>query len=170
MRGCWSAGFRGGTMSRSDGGGGGFPPEVLARHTAFLLGKAGQLSREAFDRAISPMGLKSRHYGAMAVLAAEGPHVQRELGEKMQIDRSTMVAVVDELEGMGFVERRRDREDRRRYELTLTDAGRVALSQADGLVEGVQEVVLAPLDERQRRELHGLLVSLIQAMTPDTRG
>ncbi len=140
----------------------GVPPEVLARHTAFLLGKAGQMSREAFDRAIAPMGLKSRHYGALSVLNAEGSHAQRELGEKLWIDRSTMVALVDDLEGMGFVERRRDREDRRRYELILTEAGTEALSEADSLVEGVQKAVLAPLDEGQRRELHGLLTSLLR--------
>lgn len=137
-------------------------PEVLARHTAFLLSKAGQMSREVFDRAVGPMGLKSRHYGAMAVLDADGPHAQRELGEKLRIDRSTMVALVDDLEGMGLVKRRRDREDRRRYELTLTDAGRRTLSEAGALVEGVQEKVLAPLDEAQRRELHGLLVVLLR--------
>ena len=145
------------------------PPEVLARHTAFLLGKAGQLSREVFERAISPMGLRARHYGALAVLAAEGPHAQRELGEKLQIDRSTMVALVDDLEGMGFVERRRDRQDRRRYELTLTRAGTEALSEAEGLVEGVQETVLAPLDEGQRRELHGLLVDLVRGLSSGDR-
>ena len=144
-------------------------PEVLARRTAFLLSKAGQMSREEFDRAVGPMGLKSRHYGALAVLDAEGAYAQRELGERLQIDRSTMVSVVDDLEEMGLVERRRDREDRRRYELTLTDAGRGALSEADGLVEGVQEVVLAPLDEVQRRELHGLLASLLRGAGPGAR-
>ena len=147
----------------------GFLPEVLARHTAFLLGKAGQLSREAFDRAVAPMGIKSRHYGAMAILAAEGVHTQRELGEKLQIDRSTMVTLVDDLEGMGLVERRRDREDRRRYGLTLTDAGRERLAEADSLVEGVQETVLAPLDEGQRRELHALLASLLRGLGPGAR-
>ena len=135
---------------------------MLARHTGFLLGKAGQLSREAFDRAIAPMGLRSHHYGALAVLAAEGPHAQRELGEKLIIDRSTMVALVDDLEGMGLVERRRDRGDRRRYELTMTDAGRRAVSEAERLIEDVQDKVLAPLDEVQRRELHGLLMDLLR--------
>lgn len=105
-------------------------PEVLARRTAFLLSKVGQLSREEFDRAVRPTGLRSRHYGVLAVLYDEGSHAQRDLGDKLAIDRSTMVSVVDELEGMGFAERRRNREDRRRYELTLTDAGKRALSAA----------------------------------------
>ena len=136
-------------------------PEVLARYTAFLLSKAGQLSREEFDRAIKPMGLKSRHYGALAVLADEGPHAQQVLGEKLQVDRSTMVALVDELEEMGLVERRRDRADRRRYELTITATGKRTLSKVDELVGDAQEAVLAPLDDVQRRELHGLLTAVL---------
>ena len=40
-------------------------------------------------------------------------------GEKLAIDRTTMVGLVDELEGRRLVERRRDLEDRRRYALAL---------------------------------------------------
>ena len=136
-------------------------PEVLARRTGFLLSKAGQLAHEEFGRAIELLGLKPRHYGVLAVLADEGPHAQRDLGEKLRVDRSTMVALVDGLEEMGLVERRRDREDRRRYELTLTEAGGRALSEAEAVVEGVQEAVLGPLDDAGRRALHDLLTALL---------
>ena len=51
----------GGGIGREGESGADVLPEVLARRTAFLLSKAGQMSREAFDRAVGPMGLKSRH-------------------------------------------------------------------------------------------------------------
>jgi DNA-binding MarR family transcriptional regulator len=140
------------------------PPEVLARNAGFLLGRVGQLAREELARALEPMGLKPRHYGVLAVLADEGPHPQRVLGEKLRIDRSTMVIVVDELEAMGLVERRRDRRDRRRYELTLTNAGGRVLSEALPVVESVEEAVLAPLDERRRRELRDSLAIMLQGL------
>lgn len=146
------------------------PHGVLARRTGFLLGKAGQLARAEFDLALRPMGLKARHYGALAVLAAEGPHTQRDLGEKVQVDRSTMVAVIDELERLGLVERRRNPEDRRRYELTLTPAGSETLSKAEVVAEEVQEAVLAPLDDAQRRQLHELLTSLLRNLGEGSRG
>lgn len=85
--------------------------------------------------------------GVLAVLADEGPHAQRELGEKLRIDRSTVVSIVYGLEETGRVERRRDREDRRRYELTLTETGRLALSEVEGGVRGVQEAVSKSLDD-----------------------
>ena len=42
----------------------------------------------------------------------------------MRVDRTTMVAIVDELEAAGFVDRQRNPEDRRAYALEATDAGR----------------------------------------------
>jgi DNA-binding MarR family transcriptional regulator len=134
-----------------------------------LLGRVGQLAREELARALEPLGLKPHHYGILAVLADEGVHTQRALGEKLRIDRSTMVVVIDELEGMGLVERRRDREDRRRYELTLTDAGGRALSGAEPVVEGVKEAMLAPLDGRRRRELHDSLATVLRGFGRDVR-
>lgn len=126
------------------------------------MGRVGQLANEELVRTLEPLGLKPQHYGVLAVLAEEGLHVQRHLGEKLGIDRSTMVVVVDELEEAGLVERRRDRRDRRRYELSITGAGKRALSEAEPVVEGVKNAVLAPLDESQRRELHELLTIVLQ--------
>lgn len=138
------------------------PPEILARNTGFLLGRVGQLANEELGHSLEPLGLKARHYGVLAVLADEGSHPQRVLGEKLRIDRSTMVIVVDELEEAGLVERRRDPEDRRRYELTITEDGRRTLSEAEPVVEGVREAVLAPLDERRRHELHESLAAILR--------
>ena len=141
------------------------PPEVLAGNTGYLLVRVGQLAREEFGRALGPSGVKLRHYGALAVLAAEGPSAQRSLGDKLRVDRSTMVSLVDELEGMGLVERRRSREDRRRYELTLTQAGKQALSEVGRVVEGVREALLAPLDTRRRRQLHESISAVLGALS-----
>ena len=44
----------------------------------------------------------------MVVLAEEGPDPQQTVGERIEIDKSTMVVVVDELEELGLVERRRN--------------------------------------------------------------
>lgn len=136
-------------------------PRALARHPGFLLGKAGQMARDKFNEALGHTGLGSRQYGALAVLADEGAHTQKALGEKLAVDRTTMVGVVDELEGLGLVERRRDREDRRRYELTLTDAGRRALSEAEDVVEDVQRQMFAPLGDSRLRRLQELLTSVL---------
>jgi DNA-binding MarR family transcriptional regulator len=136
-------------------------PEVLTRRTGFLLSTLGRLSRDATERALEPLGIKPHHYGMLVVLAEGGPAPQQVIGETLRIDKSSMVVFVDHLEGLGLVERRRNPENRRAYKLTLTAAGRKTILEAETLVEGVEETLLAPLDDAQRRQLHGLLLSLL---------
>ena len=162
----------GGSGSGSGRGGSGrnrvdLPPAALARNTGFLMSKVSQLAREGFERALEPMGLKARHYGVMTALAGEGPHAQKDLGEKLAIDRTTMVGLVDELEGLGLVERRRDPEDRRRYDLALTDAGRRTVSEAETIAARVQDAVLAPLEDAERRRLHEMLSIVLRNLHED---
>ena len=145
------------------------PPVALTRNTGFLLSKVSQLAREGFERALEPMGLKARHYGILAALAGEGPHAQRDLGENLAIDRTTMVGLVDDLEGLGLVERRRDPGDRRRYDLALTDSGKRTISEAETVAVRVQEAVLSPLDDVERQRLHEMLTSVLQNLGEDAR-
>ena len=156
------SGWRGSRRNRVS-----LPPASLARNTGFLMSKVSQLARERFERALEPMGLRARHYGVLIALAGEGPHAQKDIGEKLAIDRTTMVGLVDELETLGLVERRRDPEDRRRYDLALTDAGRRMISEAEAVAARVQDAVLAPLGDDERRQLHEMLTSILQNLDED---
>ncbi len=121
----------------------------------------GAFSQSELSRALEPVGIKPRGYGVLVVLAEEGPAPQRTVGERLGIDKNTMVVIVDELEEPGLVQRRRNPQDRRAYELTLTDAGHEALLEVESVVEGVEELVLAPLDEEGRQQLHESLLRLL---------
>src|SRR5687768_9349716 len=83
-------------------------PDALAERLGPLLGRAHDAHRRLSLQALAPLGLSVKAVGAMTVLEAEGPLSQRRLAERQGIDRTTMVAVVDELERLGAVERRRD--------------------------------------------------------------
>ena len=61
-----------------------------------------------------------------------------------------------------MVERRRDPEDRRRYDLALTEAGERKISEAEVLAARIQDAVLAPLGDDERRLLHEMLASILQ--------
>jgi MarR family transcriptional regulator, lower aerobic nicotinate degradation pathway regulator len=145
--------------------GSGRPPRSLTRRVGFLLSALGRLSRDATEQALESLGIRPHHYGVLVVLDEGGPAPQRIVGEALGIDKSTMVVVVDHLEERGLVERHRNPENRRAYRLTLTGAGRKLLLEADPLVRRVEEDVMAPLDDAQRRQLHGLLLSLLSGFS-----
>jgi DNA-binding MarR family transcriptional regulator len=114
------------------------------------------------DRALKPLGLNTRHFGVMTLLrdqkAADGGLAsQQAIGERLRIDRTTMVALIDDLERAGYVKRDRNPDDRRAYVRTLTPAGRKAQTRAEKAIDSDAQQFFGRLSEPERQQLHGLL-------------
>jgi DNA-binding MarR family transcriptional regulator len=127
----------------------------------YLLGRAHLEHRAIAERALAPLGLSGKGFGALILLAQEGPLSQQQLGRRQGVDRTTMVAVVDELEGAGFVERRRDPRDRRAYSLHATAKGRRVLRRAAEATRRAEDEFLAALPAADRRRLKEQLRALV---------
>lgn len=109
---------------------------------------------------LAPLGISPRHYGILSTIAGHAPLTQQSLGELLQIDRSTMVQLVDELEARGAVVRGSHPGDRRAYSLELTDKGNALLQQAGPIMLATQERFFSPLRPEEREELQRLLRKL----------
>jgi DNA-binding MarR family transcriptional regulator len=75
----------------------------------------------------------------------------------LQIDRTNLVGLLNELERDGLVERRRTAEDRRRHIVELTPEGTARLREAECALAAAEEEVLGALDADQRELLYQLL-------------
>jgi DNA-binding MarR family transcriptional regulator len=145
------------------------PPAALAERLGFLL-KYAQLSLGArVEPALAPLGLDGREFGVLSVLVDEGPRPQQRLSERMRVDRTTMVALVDGLERKGLVERRRQAEDRRANEIHVLPKGRRTQSRAQRLVEAAEDDLLAPLSDDDRQLLRELLLNVVSVPTATIR-
>jgi MarR family transcriptional regulator, lower aerobic nicotinate degradation pathway regulator len=133
-----------------------FPPALMER-VGFLLTMAKGGAETICMSALAPIGLHVRQYGLLLVLATEGPLSQGELAEWVRTDRTTMVALIDDLEERGFVRRERNPADRRAYLLQLTAEGRRALTRGRGLMRRAEDQVLGSLQEGERTRLLELL-------------
>ena len=107
--------------------------------------------------ALEPVGLRPRHLVALTVLRDNGAISQQELASTLQIDRTNLVGLLNELEDDGLIARTRSTEDRRRHLVALTDAGGDRLGQAELALAGVEDQVLGALDHDQRVALYDLL-------------
>jgi DNA-binding MarR family transcriptional regulator len=136
-------------------------PRGLSDRLGFLVGRAHLAHRAVTGPALAPFGLSPKGFGALTVLVEEGPLSQQRLGERQGVDRTTMVAVVDELEQGALVERRRDPDDRRAYSLEATAKGRRMLKEAVKAAERAEEEFLAGIPARDRAELKRILRALI---------
>ncbi len=137
------------------------PPAALSERLGYLLGRTHLLHRSIAERALGSLGLAVKEFGALSVLVEEGPLSQQRLGERQGVDRTTMVAVVDELEHRGLAERRRNPDDRRTYSLHATPTGRRVLGEANTAAELAEDEFLARLPARDRRRLKDLLRRLV---------
>ena len=125
-------------------------PSWLVTQTAM---HAGRLVSGGF----AAVGARGYHYRLLAALEEFGPASQATLGRRGGIDRSDVVAAVNELADRGLVERARDPEDRRRNVVTITPAGARLLRRLDAVLAGIQDELLAPLSTDERGELTRLL-------------
>lgn len=137
-------------------------PPALADRIGFLLAKSHAVAHARGNEALAPLGLHIKEYAGLNVLNATGPLSQQELGEVLGVDRTTMVAVVDELERKGLVQRDRNPDDRRAYALAVTDEGRSMLRRSRRLLATAERKFVAPLSPAEVDQLRDLLLRLIR--------
>jgi DNA-binding MarR family transcriptional regulator len=113
-----------------------------------------------FTRALEPLGLRPPHFGVMRLIDTEPGLTQQELAERSLIDPSSMVAVVDELEELGYAERQAHPGDRRKHSVHLTPEGERTLKRAQATAMEMTKELLAPLDATEVAELRRLLRKL----------
>jgi len=93
---------------------------------------------------------------------------QQELAEALCMDANNVVLLLNELEDLEYVARRRDPTDRRRHLVELTEQGCGALTRAERAQETIEDEVLQALDPGERAILWGLLTRALQGAEPDT--
>jgi len=140
----------------------------LQRRLGAVLAWAAESAQEVADRALEPLGLNVKHFGVMTFLRYEtepdperGSLSQQAIGERLRIDRTTMMALLDDLERAGYVKRERNPDDRRAYVISLTAGGRRAHARAEKAVDEHALQFFGQISEPERQELHRLLARLI---------
>ena len=137
-------------------------------NVAFLLSQLGHRSASVFADLIASINLTPPHAGILRVIAAEPGRSQQALSGQLGLLPSRVVAYVDELEDLGYVERRRNPDDRRLHALYLTPSGKKALSKIGELGRQHERLMTAGLDSEQRDTLRQLLAAIAerQGLTP----
>ena len=103
------------------------------------------------------LGMRLRQLMLLSYLRAGAPALQQHLCEALWLDANNCVLLLNEVEDLGYIERRRDPADRRRHVVDLTDAGRAALERAERAQESIGEEMFAELSDEERATLHSLL-------------
>jgi DNA-binding MarR family transcriptional regulator len=103
------------------------------------------------------LGMKLRQLTLLSYLRGGAPALQQQLCESLWLDPNNCVLLLNELEEMGYVERRRDPTDRRRHVVDITAEGLSALERGERAQESLEDQVLAGLSDKERATLRSLL-------------
>jgi DNA-binding MarR family transcriptional regulator len=127
----------------------------------FLLSQVGIYASQRFAWRLAAIDLQPPLFRVLnAVDAVEGQS-QGAIGEAIGAPASRMVAIVDELESRGLVERRPDADDRRIRAVYLTVAGRKLLNRGRKLAAEHEEELTQGMSKTERKQLVALLQKVV---------
>lgn len=113
-----------------------------------------------FNAALGAFEITPGLYGVLEVIAANPGLKQTQLARAVQLDRSSVVSVIDKLERRGLVERRVALGDRRSNALELTAAGEALRLRVRPLVIEHEARLAAGLSASERATLMALLARI----------
>jgi DNA-binding MarR family transcriptional regulator len=134
--------------------------ELGQNQPAFLLAQVGAHAASQFAERLGVLELTPADAGILRLLWADAGLSQQELAAKLQIHPSRLVAILDNLEKKGFVERRANQDDRRLYSLHLTQADGEILQKIGYVARQHQEALLSGISGEERNTLAALLLRI----------
>ena len=125
--------------------------------TGMLLVKIGRTAQRRFNDVLKPSELTPRHVQVLDELR-QGPTSQQALADRVGVDPTKLVGLLNDLERRHLVLRRRDPVDRRRHIVENSRKGEALVGAALTAAAAVEDELLGALDSEQRDQLRELLV------------
>ncbi len=140
--------------------------EALASETGYVLSYVAQMAQLVLEELLEPLHIDARQLGVMKLIAESEHRSQVAISQNMGLDRTHVVRLVDDLEGLGYVQRVKSTEDRRYYELILTPEGERVLSETRKVIGAADDDTYGCLNDAERETLHRLLRKVAEQRFP----
>ena len=132
--------------------------QVLAPYSlGYRVKLFSQLLSRHFQERLEPFGLTPFHWVVLCCLWEEDGLATSKIGDKLQQVGGTLTGVLDRMEERGLIERERDRLDRRRVRIWLTDAGRDLQAVLPPVAQELREQAMAGISAAEQEQLSHLL-------------
>lgn len=124
-------------------------PQLSVTDLTFLLQQAAHVLTTELTAGLSELGIVPRGHCVLAK-AVDAGLTQIQLAERCNLDKTTMVVTLDELERAGLAERHPSPTDRRARIVVVTEAGRAVLKRGVEVIDQIHDDVLGSLPGEQR--------------------
>ena len=133
------------------------PDRHLSAFIGYDMKRALSIVQSDFARTLSALDLRAVSFSALSIIVAEPGLTQTQLADALQIERSNLVTIIDELAGRGLILRTAVVGDRRRYSLMPTEAGKDLAMAAQEKAGEHEARLFGCLTATERRELQRIL-------------
>lgn len=120
------------------------------------------------NRNLSPLGFGSGQYLYFNHIANNEGITQKELSNRLAIDKATTAKAVHKLNELGYIEQRQSETDKRFYNLYLTDEGRTILPEVRRRLQSTRQILQQGMTEEESRESLRLLHMMLENITAET--
>ncbi|MDN3359309.1 MarR family winged helix-turn-helix transcriptional regulator [Actinomadura sp. DC4] len=136
-------------------------PTRTVADLSYLLSQASHVLTTQMAAAFTEIGITPREY-CVLFHAQEAERTQIQLAKISDLDKTTMVVTVDDLEKAGLAERRPSSTDRRARIIAVTEAGRRAVAEGLRVADRVHRDVVDALPEDRREPFVAALTLLVE--------
>lgn len=145
------------SSTKSDRSVGGSSANVLDSLIGYNLKRAYMLVQADFRTALGDDGLTPRVFSALALVVETPDITQSELSRILSIERSGLVAIIDQLEEAELVSRVAVPGDRRVQALSPTKAGKALLASVLESIRAHEQRLFSSLSESEKQQLLSIL-------------
>lgn len=139
------------------------PPGV-----GFLISQLGAHAAQRFAQRIADLDLTPPQAGLLRAIAGQPGRSQQAIAAQLGTPATRLVAMIDDLERRGVLERRRNPDDRRLHAIHLTAEGTKLLGRLGRAAQAHTAELTTALDDDERDQLQKLLLRIAeqQELTP----
>jgi MarR family transcriptional regulator, transcriptional regulator for hemolysin len=136
-------------------------PPALREGLGWPVARAAHAITLAHNEGLAHLGLSLRSFAVLATIEAGALRSQLEIAQVVGLDKTTLVATIDELERKGFVQRTPDPTDRRARIVGITAEGRAALEQAAQNVRETEARIFSEMTCEDAERIKSALIALL---------
>ena len=125
----------------------------------YMLKQVELAVRARIDEIVRPVGLTAAQYTALTVLERHTDMSSAQLARNSFVTAQSMADMITALEGRNLIERHRDKADRRRLVVALTNEGRTLLDRCRDEIDALEAAMLSGLSAAQTKAMRATLAT-----------
>jgi DNA-binding MarR family transcriptional regulator len=130
---------------------------TLTGFIGYSLKRALSIVQSDLARVLAVHDLRAVSFSALSIVVAQPGLTQTQLADALQIERSNLVTIIDELAGRNLIVRAPVAHDRRRHALMPTPAGKKLAAAVQASVVDHERRLFAGITAAERSELQRIL-------------